>query len=271
MNPLALAILGVVVLALTAALAHAPWKLSFGFWLVVPAVAVLVQVLQPDPTPSRMVLVKAASMCLAAALLCCVPLLRALPRRVGGTITLLILGGNIAGSGLKAYNTNGTWAPVVAGALLILGIGGWSATWVSEDPQEPVLRVDLGWAWVLGFAAYVAAVVHDNPVLYPMGRQLVTVGVSLILAALWGQARWLAIRIHSLALVFTGFVLFPELYAGPLATPDLQIPGGAQGLGALAALLALPAVWRNGARWLRPMVVPPPTDGAAQPATGSGG
>ncbi|MCB9765740.1 MAG: hypothetical protein H6739_38555 [Alphaproteobacteria bacterium] len=255
MNVIALCILGVVVLALTAALSRAPWKLSFGFWLLVPAATMLVLVLRADAASDLLVLGKAASLCMAAVMCSCVPLLRALPRRVGGTIIFILVAGNLGASSIWAWK-NGGWTPALAGALLILGIGGWSSTWVSEDPQQPIMRVDLGWAWVLGMTAWVAAVQHDNPDLYPLGRQLVAIGASLILAALWGQSRWLAIRIHTLTLIFFGYLLFPELYAGPLATPDLKIPGGAEGLGALASLLGLAGLWRNGARWLRPMPDP---------------
>ncbi|MCB9765739.1 MAG: hypothetical protein H6739_38550 [Alphaproteobacteria bacterium] len=267
MNVIALITMGVVVLVLAAVLARAPWKLSFGFWLLAPVATVLVLVLRADVEFDLLLLGKTVSLWVAGVMCTCVPLFRALPRRIGGTLVFLLIAGNIGGSAIWAFE-NGAWTPLIAAALLIVGIGGWSTAWMSKDPQQPSLRLDLGWAWLLGLGLWVAAVQHDNPDLHPLGRQIITFGVSLTLAALWGQDRWMAIRIHSLGLVFTGSLLFPELYDGPLGTPDLTLPGGAQGLGILATALALVALRRNGGRWLRPM--PDPSAVGGGPGGGAG-
>ncbi|MCB9765143.1 MAG: hypothetical protein H6739_35545 [Alphaproteobacteria bacterium] len=245
--PYALLWLGLVPLAHF--MIRAPWQVSTAFWVVVPLVTVPIWFMhQPLSAWSPVDLIKGTVFILSALGISIRPIWQRSSLRLFGWLAILSLVLNVV-PGIAIDLSYGTPLNALVGVLVLVGIGGWRS--VSYGPVREVehMNMDLGWAWVVAYTAWVmsvSAMMADGRVL---GRQISGLLAALVLLPWWGQERWITLRIYGVGLFFLGVFTLRPLFETWLDTPGGPFPRVALGCSIVGLGGAVLAVRRNWRRW----------------------
>ncbi|MCB9765746.1 MAG: hypothetical protein H6739_38585 [Alphaproteobacteria bacterium] len=249
MNPLAVVLAFLVMAAVPAVVIRLPWRRSVGFWVVF-GLAVLGISLVVDPTaaltPAKAF--RLSAFALPVVVLNLEPLWRRRwPRAMPVVATALV--GFILFGGSTSRAQMGAWGGVALGLLLFVATGGpRSFRWSAEGPSAGA-TLDVGWAWILAYSAWVLAIGEHYLGMNLVGRKIVHLGMLLALAGWFGQQHYLRLRSYMATFQFCGALLLPAVFVEGMSTPTLGFEGFQGILHGVAAVCLVPALRRNAQRW----------------------
>ncbi|MCB9765744.1 MAG: hypothetical protein H6739_38575 [Alphaproteobacteria bacterium] len=227
-----------------------PWRWSVGFWVVL-LLATAAAVLTADPAPSLKPtdLLRVVGFGVPAIVLSLEPLWkRHLPRATPVLATALV--GVILIGGIGTRLKGGSPAGAALGVLLFVATGGPRNFRWSDEAPSPAATLDLGWAWIIGYSAWVLTIGGDYEGANLLGRKAFLLTTVAALALWHGQQHWLRLRAYMATVQFCGLLVWPTVFVEGMASPALDFPRLPTVLTGFSAVMLLPALWRNARRWL---------------------